>query len=90
MSQMTLEEIKAWVESGSHRVAQPAPTGNPCVSIYGQGKPGQTCKGCDHLRALIYAKTYYKCDLRQNTHGTKTDHKVRWPSCAKYEKKEKN
>jgi len=64
---------------------------NPCIALYGLGPDGQTCKGCLHLRYHIQSNhkaRFWKCDCRTLTHGRKTDHRVNWPACEKYEKRE--
>jgi len=59
---------------------------NPCVALYGSGPEGALCKGCHHLRNVDYhGKVYHKCELRKATHGRATDHRPRWPVCARYE-----
>lgn len=59
---------------------------NPLVSAYGAGPDGAQCRTCVHLfRRGDVAGRYWKCDLRQNTSGPGTDHRVRWPACARYE-----
>ena len=59
--------------------------GNPCIAVYGDGPPGAKCKTCELLyRQSGTAKTYYKCELRRNTRGPGTDHRVNWPACGKY------
>ncbi len=58
---------------------------NPCRRMFGPGPAGTICKTCSHLRSLVYANSYFKCDLRMNTHGAKTDHRKTWPACGKYE-----
>ena len=61
---------------------------NPCLALYGSGTPGQACRGCVHLRYRPRrnpAQRFWKCDLRRLTDGRGTDHKVSWPSCARYE-----
>lgn len=60
---------------------------NPCRRGYGPGPEGAKCKTCVHLVSLQYANTYHKCDLRQNTHGPGTDHRLNWKACAKYQTK---
>ncbi|WP_235473560.1 hypothetical protein, partial [Lysinibacillus macroides] len=42
---------------------------NPMVNTYGYGPEDKRCKHCKHLFARQYARTYYKCGLRQNTNG---------------------
>lgn len=67
--------------------AAPAPNVNPCIALYGPG-PGNSCRGCIHLRYLPYHdKKYWKCDLRKLTHGSGSDHKVGWPACGRYEQR---
>jgi len=61
------------------------PDGNPCVRYFGAGPEGVTCEGCVHLFGVQYSRVYYKCDLRPISGGPGTDHRVRWPACAKYE-----
>ncbi len=58
---------------------------NPCVNIYGPGPKEKMCKSCSHLTTKAYSRNYYKCDLRQNTNGPRTDQRLFWPSCAKFE-----
>jgi hypothetical protein len=68
---------------------QPDKNTNPCIALHGPGPVGQTCKGCVHLRyPLHHSGRYWKCDLRRVSHGSATDHKVSWPACARYEKRE--
>ena len=59
---------------------------NPCVRTYGPGPEGARCKTCLKLGAKAFARTYYKCELRPDTGGPGTDHRVNWKACAKYEK----
>lgn len=62
------------------------PLGNPCVAVFGTGPEGVQCKTCVHLRTTPTTQgKYYKCDLCKCTRGRATDHKVRWPACARYE-----
>lgn len=61
---------------------------NPCIPIYGPGPTGTRCKSCKFLVRKQYSKNYYKCELRGDTNGPATDHRVNWPSCGKYEKEE--
>jgi hypothetical protein len=60
---------------------------NPMHLVYGKIE-GEKCKNCTHLVAKRYSKTYYKCELRQNVNktSTKSDHKVNWTACEKFEK----
>lgn len=69
----------------------PAPiakSANPCVQLFGPGPGGRTCSSCNRLIMRQWDKTYYKCELRQNTRGSKTDHRVNWPACAKWEQRQ--
>ncbi len=63
---------------------------NPCVNLYGPGPDEAQCKDCTQIAGICKAKTYYKCRLRENTHGKATDHKLRWSACAKFVKREGN
>lgn len=58
----------------------------------GTGPKGQTCGSCNHLVATGRSrrKTYYKCALTRGcwTHGPRTDIRVRWDACSKWEKRE--
>jgi hypothetical protein len=56
---------------------------NPLIKAYGL-TDSKKCKTCDHLFFKSYAKKYYKCDLRKNTNGPNSDHRVNWPACGKY------
>lgn len=59
---------------------------NPMLYVHGPGPQGRICNSCAHL-GLYEGNTsnYYKCSLRGITHGAGTDHRIRWPACAKYE-----
>lgn len=68
---------------------KPDKNANPCIPVYGPGPDGQQCKGCVHLRfPQHHSARHWKCDLRKMTHGAATDHKVSWPACGRYEKRE--
>lgn len=70
------------------RTKSGAPTSNPCLIAFGPGPDGKRCGSCSHLFAQGgVAGTYYKCDLRKNTGGPATDHRYRWPACARYEER---
>jgi hypothetical protein len=68
----------------------PEPPINPMVGLHGVGPIDAICKTCQHLEAWRYAKTYYKCGLRANSHGRATDHRVRWQACGKYESEDES
>lgn len=59
---------------------------NPCVTVFGPGPEGKQCGTCAHfIKGRYHATILYKCKVRGLTHGEGTDHRVRWPACAKYE-----
>jgi hypothetical protein len=58
---------------------------NPMLLAFGPGPENATCGHCKHMEGYQQAATWYKCALRKNTGGRKTDHKVRWPACGKFE-----
>lgn len=60
---------------------------NPMRRAFGPGPEGTICRGCVFLVGKRWDKTYWKCGLRQNTNGPGTDHRVRWKSCSKFEKR---
>lgn len=60
---------------------------NPMLA-FGPGPDGMRCKDCRHLYGVRYANTYWKCRKRGDSGGPATDHRVRWPACAKFEPKE--
>ena len=61
---------------------------NPCVALWGLGPEDKKCATCAFLFAKHYDKTYYKCRKRSNTNAPGTDHRVRFPACAKYEERQ--
>jgi hypothetical protein len=58
---------------------------NPCMNLYGKGPVGRQCKECSHMYQKQYDKVYWKCDLRKDTNGPGSDHRRRWPACARFE-----
>ena len=76
-----IEDSGARTKSGTLRF-------NPVRVALGPGPEGAICGDCTHFyRVGGVAGRYYKCDLRKNTGGPATDHRVRWPACAKYEER---
>lgn len=67
------------LKSGTYRF-------NPLIAVYGKTE-GKKCKDCSHLYSKEFANKYYKCDLRKDTNGPGTDHRINWNACGKYEKK---
>jgi hypothetical protein len=59
---------------------------NPML-VYGSGPDGKRCGDCEHLFVRRYAKNYYKCELREDSASPRTDHRVRWPACARFEER---
>ena len=59
---------------------------NPML-VFGPGPEGKRCGDFDHLRDYHYAKHYYKCNEREYSASARTDHRVRWPACAKFEER---
>lgn len=53
----------------------------------GSGPEGETCKTCVHARSVTFSKTYWKCDLVKATASPKTDIRLKWAACARWEKK---
>lgn len=58
---------------------------NPMIWAYGFGQDGKRCKHCSYLHKKQFAGTYYKCELRGDTNGSGTDHRVNWAACSKFE-----
>lgn len=60
---------------------------NPMLLQHGKYGLGKKCKNCIHLVSKQYAKTYYKCELRNNVDkkSPKSDHRVNWEACGKYQ-----
>lgn len=74
-----VEEVVGRTKSG-------ALASNPCVLFYGEGPEGRICFDCVHFfKQPGTAGTYYKCDLRRVTRGPASDHRARWPACARFE-----
>lgn len=53
----------------------------------GSGPAGETCKSCIHARSTMFAKRYWKCDLVKATRSPKTDIRLKWAACSRFEKK---
>lgn len=63
-------------------------TTNPMLALAGPGPEGRICRDCTHFfRQGGVAGTYYKCDLRRVTSGPATDHRVKWPACARFDER---
>ena len=59
---------------------------NPMVVQFGKGPEEEKCKTCTHLYYRDWGKRYYKCELRGDTHGPGTDHRVNYHACRMYER----
>ncbi len=53
----------------------------------GTGPTGETCGTCGHIVRTGRSRSYPKCGLNSAcwTHGPKTDIRVRWAACSKWE-----
>jgi len=78
-----------WVGETAPKREEPKRDENPCIALYGPGPEGKRCKDCLWIAGICKSKTYYKCKLRENTHGKATDHKLRWPACGRFEERSK-
>ena len=67
---------------GKHYVAPRGGADRP-----GTGPKGETCGSCKHIRK---GEKFAKCELTRRcwTHGPKTDIRVRWAACSKWEAKD--
>lgn len=54
----------------------------------GSGPQGETCKTCIHAYSIEFAKRYHKCDLVKATASTKTDIRLKWAACSRWEPKQ--
>ena len=62
------------------------PEPNSCRLLFGPGPDGAKCRTCVHLQAHQPGnRVFWKCGLRTFTRGAKSDHRVRWKACAKYQ-----
>jgi hypothetical protein len=84
MSMTPTREQELWMSDQLAKLATPERV-NPCVQIFGPGPADKRCKECKFLFANVKSKRYYKCELRDFSNGPKTDHKVNWPACGKFE-----
>ena len=64
--------------------AKSAVNPNPMVRLFGLGPEGRRCKECAHLFGERFARVYWKCELRKNTGGAGTDHRLNWDACGKF------
>lgn len=81
------EACRADAASGADRASLLGPSNpNPCVMRWGLGPSGKRCGTCAHLEKFQMGGTWYKCMLRDDlTHTHKSDQRVRWDACAKWE-----
>lgn len=86
--QLTRDEKAALARiQASNREKARRAAGNPCVATFGKVPAGRTCETCRHLIVKTFDKRYWKCELRGNTDGSATDHRVRWPACGRFEER---
>ena len=76
------EQELAFGAPGSAKLPEP----NPCRKLYGPGPKGARCAGCALLRSYAPGnRTYHKCELRVFTRSQRSDHRMRWLACAKFD-----
>lgn len=53
----------------------------------GTGPTGETCGSCRFIVGMGRGGKFHKCELTRAcwTHGPRTDIRVRWPACSKWE-----
>lgn len=58
----------------------------------GTGPDGETCGSCKHINRMGRGSRFAKCELTRAcwTHGPRTDIRVRWEACSKWEKPDDN
>jgi hypothetical protein len=63
------------------------PKPNPCIAFFGPGPAGKICKDCLHLIRRVGSGTrvWFKCEFNGPCRGVATDHKAKWPACARFE-----
>lgn len=61
---------------------------NECVRVFGLGPEGKRCRDCSRLYVKRFARRYYKCELRKETAGPGSDHRINWRACARFAAKE--
>lgn len=66
-------------------LAEHPPNKNPMVNKRGLDPYGRKCKSCEFLIKKEFSKNYYKCQLRGDTNGMKTDHRLSWDACKLFE-----
>lgn len=59
---------------------------NPMHLVFGKNE-NEKCKNCIHLIRKRFAKTYYKCELRNNVDkcSPESDHRFNWFACGKFD-----
>lgn len=59
---------------------------NPMTAVYGQGPTWAICGTCELCLRWESGsgRTFFKCSLRKNTHGSATDIRARWKGCGRY------
>ena len=72
------------VMDGFERVKTGALKHNPMPVLYGPGPDDKRCRDCVHCHAG-HSRRWFKCDLREFSNSTRTDHRATWPTCGKFE-----
>lgn len=79
---------QALLDWNEQPITPPTKHENPCINLYGKGPEGKQCGDCEHLiRDHHHGAIYPKCELRKLTRGPGSDHRVRWPTCGKFEQR---
>jgi len=71
----------------SRRNADGSFKNNPLILLYGTTE-GEICKDCENLYRRERTNKWYKCSLRRCSGSPVTDHRVNWPACGKFVKRE--
>jgi hypothetical protein len=61
-------------------------TGLPLLGADKHPYDGARCGNCLHLAGHSHDRTWYKCGLTNWTFGAKTDIRLKWPACVKWER----
>jgi hypothetical protein len=75
-----------WHEDYKHRQARLLRDGKHPMNGLPLRAEGGTCGDCAHLVRKKWAGTYFKCRKGDNTNGSATDIRLRWPACEMWER----
>ena len=83
-NEITVEEARGNERKGKRKGnRKDDPRGN--AAPIGTGPDGETCGTCKHCWARRMSKRYYKCGLVRSTGGPKTDIRLKWAACSRWE-----